>query len=120
MASESIVSENTDDKVLDFVTVSVEPSIPSFADSTYTHNFNNGVVYYFHKQPLTEDTYLESEIDLAITFYKKQAIDMFSLTKKIWCKIKLCTETYYHYAFELSPEICKACAELNIGIMVCF
>ena len=120
MASENIVSENTDYKVPDFVTVSVEQLMPSFVDNSYTHNFNNGVVYYFHKQPLTEDTYLESEIDLAITFYKKQAIDMGSLTKKVWCKIKLCTETYYHYAFELSPEICKAFAELNIGLTVYF
>ena len=118
MASENIVSENTDYKILDFVTVSVEQSISYFVDNTYTHNFNNGVVYYFHKQPLTEDTYLEDEIDRAISFYKKQAIDMFPLTKKVWCKIKLCTKTYYHYAFTLSSEICKVCAELNIGIMV--
>lgn len=84
------------------------------------HNFNNGVVYYSHELPLTEDTYLENEIDRAITLYKKHAIDMFLLAKKVWCKVKLCTKTYYHYVFILSPAICKACAEFNIGLMVYF
>ena len=73
------------------------------------HNFNNGVVYYSHELPLTEDTYLENEIDRAITLYKKHAIDMFLLAKKVWC-----------YVFILSPAICKACAEFNIGLMVYF
>lgn len=120
MATENIVSENTDYKILDFVTVSVEQLIPLFVDNAYTHNFNNGVVYYSHEIPLTGDTYLENEIDRAITVYKKQTVDMLLLAKKVWCKIKLCTKTYYHYAFTLSSEICKLCAELNIGIMVCF
>ena len=120
MASEKIVSENTDYKGLDFVTISVEQLIPLFVDNAYTHNFNNGIVYYSHKIPLNGDTYLENEIDRAITVYKKQAIDMFLSAKKVWCKIKLCTKTYYHYAFTLPSEICKLCAELNIGIMVCF
>lgn len=120
MASEKIVSENTDYKGLDFVTISVEQLIPLFVDNAYTHNFNNGIVYYSHKIPLNGDTYLENEIDRAITVYKKQAVDMFLSAKKVWCKIKLCTKTYYHYAFTLPSEICKLCAELNIGIMVCF
>jgi hypothetical protein len=119
MASEKIVSENTDYKGLDFVTISVEQLIPLFVDNAYTHNFNNGIVYYSHKIPLNGDTYLENEIDRAITVYKKQAVDMFLSAKKVWCKIKLCTKTYYHYAFTLPSEICKLCAELNIGIMVC-
>ena len=120
MASEKIVSENTDYKGLDFVTISVEQLIPLFVDNAYTHNFNNGIVYYSHKIPLNGDTYLENEIDRAITVYKKQAVDMFLSAKKVWCKIKLCTKTYYHYAFTVPSEICKLCAELNIGIMVCF
>ena len=120
MASEKIVSENTDYKGLDFVTISVEQLIPLFVDNAYTHNFNNGIVYYSHKIPLNGDTYLGNEIDRAITVYKKQAVDMFLSAKKVWCKIKLCTKTYYHYAFTLPSEICKLCAELNIGIMVCF
>ena len=120
MTNKNIASDNTDYKILDFVTVSVEQQISSFVDNAHTHNFNNGIVYYSHKIPLNGDTYLENEIDRAITVYKKQAVDMFLLTKKVWCKIKLCTKTYYHYAFTLSSEICKMCAELNIGIMVYF
>ena len=110
MASENILSKNTDYKALDFITVSIEQSIP-----------NNGVVYYAHEFPLTKDTYLENEIDMAISFYKRHIVDMCSSIKeKVWCKITLCLKTYYHYAFELSSEICKICAELNIGVMVCF
>ena len=126
MASENIVSDNTvsdntDYKILDFVTVSVEQQISSFVDNVHTHNFNNGIVYYSHKIPLNGDTYLENEIDRAITVYKKQAVDMFlSIKEKVRCKIILCLKTYYHYAFERSSEICKMCAELNIGIMVYF
>jgi len=121
MATENIVSENTDYKILDFVTVSVEQAISSFVDNAHTHNFNNGIVYYSHKIPLNGDTYLENEIDRAITVYKKQAVDMcLSIKEKVQCKIILCLKTYYHYAFELSSEICKMCAELNIGIMVYF
>lgn len=121
MASENIVSDNTDYKILDFVTVSVEQQISSFVDNVHTHNFNNGIVYYSHKIPLNGDTYLENEIDRAITVYKKQAVDMcLSIKEKVRCKIILCLKTYYHYAFELSSEICKMCAELNIGIMVYF
>ena len=63
----------------------------------------------------------DGEIDRAITVYKKQAVDMcLSIKEKVRCKIILCLKTYYHYAFELSSEICKMCAELNIGIMVYF
>ena len=121
MASENIVSDNTDYKILDFVTVSVEQPISSFVDNAHTHNFNNGIVYYPHKIPLNGDTYLENKIDRAITVYKKQAVDMcLSIKEKVRCKIILCLKTYYHYAFELSSEICKMCAELNIGIMVYF
>ncbi len=120
MTNKNIASDNTDYNIQDFVTVSVEQQISSFVDNAHTHNFNNGIVYYSHKIPLNGDTYLENEIDRAITVYKKQAVDMFLLTKKVWCKIKLCTKTYYHYAFTLSSEICKMCAELNIGIMVYF
>lgn len=110
MVNENIVSENTDYKALDFITVSIEQSIP-----------NNGVVYYAHEFPLTKDTYLENEIDMAISFYKRHIVDMcLSIKEKVWCKITLCLKTYYHYAFELSSEICKICAELNIGVMVCF
>ena len=121
MATENIVSENTDYKILDFVTVSVEQPISFFVDNAHTHNFNNGIVYYSHTIPLNGDAYLENEIDRAITAYKKQAVDMFlSIKEKVRCKIILCLKTYYHYAFELSSEICKMCAELNIGIMVYF
>ena len=111
VASENIVSKNTDYKALDFITVSIEQPIP-----------NNGVVYYAHEFSLTEDTYLENEIDMAISFYKRHIVDMcLSIKKeKVRCKITLCLKTYYHYAFELSSEICKMCAELNIGVMVCF
>ena len=120
MCSKNVETKSTDYQVLDFVTVSVKQLIPFFVDNTHTHNFNDGVVYYSHKLPLSENTYLKNEIDRAISLYKKQAIDMLPLTKKVWCKIKLCTKTYYHYAFTLSSEICKVCAELNIGIMVYF
>ena len=121
MASENIASENTDYKILDFVTVSVEQPISSFVDNVHTHNFNNGIVYHSHTIPLNGDAYLENEIDRAITVYKKQAVDMcLSIKEKVRCKIILCLKTYYHYAFELSSEICKMCAELNIGIMVYF
>ena len=121
MASENIVSESTDYKVLDFITVSIEQPIPSPMDHTHMYDFNNGVVYYAHEFPLTEDTYLENEIDMAISFYKRHIVDMCSSIKeKVRCKITLCLKTYYHYAFELSSEICKICAELNIGVMVCF
>ena len=110
MASENIVSKNTDYKALDFITVSIEQPIP-----------NNGVVYYAHEFLLTEDTYLKNEINMAISFYKRHIVDMcLSIKEKVWCKITLCLKTYYHYAFELSSEICKMCAELNIGVMVCF
>ena len=46
MASENIVSNNTDYKILDFVTVSIEYPPSSFMDNTYSHNVNNGVVHY--------------------------------------------------------------------------
>ena len=117
MASENIVSENTDYKILDFITVSVEQPLSVFMDNNYPHNVNNGVVYYFHKQPLTEDTYLENEIDKAISFYKRHIVDMcLSINEKVRCKIILCLKTYYHYAFELSPEILKQCEELNLNL----
>ena len=121
MASENIVSKNTDYKALDFITVSIEQPIPSPMCHTHMYDFNNGVVYYAHEFPLTEDTYLENEIDMAISFYKRHIVDMCSSIKeKVRCKITLCLKTYYHYAFELSSKICKMCAELNIGVMVCF